>query len=104
MATKKRPRSARETVARRQAEARRGAPGKRFIGERAEQGAAARRVELKKVARMAEAESAARREEAVARPVAEILAELIENTVRLVRTIAGAPLRIVLAIRQPRTA
>src|SRR5512142_1293458 len=55
MATKKRPGSAKRTVARQEAARRRSAPGKQFVGETADQSAKAKRDERKKVARMARA-------------------------------------------------
>ncbi len=99
MAAKNRPESAREAVARQQAQTRRGAPGKRFIGERAGQSEAARLAERKKVGRMAERDSALRRAEEIGTPVAAILAELVENTVRLARSLVAAPFRIIQALR-----
>jgi hypothetical protein len=55
MATKKRPGSAKRTLAKQEAARKRGAPGKQFIGETAGQVAKAKRAERKKVARMARA-------------------------------------------------
>ncbi len=104
MARKNRPRAARETLARQQAQTRRGAPGKRFIGERSAQSEAARREETAVVERMAEVDAAVRRAEELGTPVAAILAELVENTVRLVRSLVAAPFRIVQALRHPRLA
>ncbi len=53
---------------------------------------------------MAEVDAAVRRAEELGTPVAAILAELVENTVRLVRSLVAAPFRIVQALRHPRLA
>lgn len=84
-----------------EAAARRGAPGKRFIGETASQSARARRTEQKKVARMAEIASAEQRSEEIGEPVSAILAELVSDVLHLARTLAGAPFRIANALRRP---
>jgi hypothetical protein len=99
MAAKNRPDPAHETLARQQAQTRRGAPGKRFIGERAGQSEAARVAERKKVTRMAERDSAIRRAEAIGTPIAAILAELVADAVKLARSLVAAPFRIVQALR-----
>jgi hypothetical protein len=104
MARKNRPGAAREAFARQQAQARRGAPGKRFIGDRAAESAAARRAELATVERMAEIDSALRRADEVGEPVSAILAELVQDATRLLRSLLLAPLRIAVALRQPRHA
>lgn len=104
MAAKNRPGSARDALGQQQARTRRGAPGKRFVGEAAGQSAAARGAERRKVGRMAEIDAAERRAEEVGTPVAAILAELVEDAVRLARTLAAAPFRIAAALRRPRTA
>src|SRR5512144_2744792 len=64
MATRKRPGAAKRTVAKQEAARKRSAPGKRFVGETADQSARARQDERKKVARMAHAARAAKRVEA----------------------------------------
>ncbi|HET8539221.1 MAG TPA: hypothetical protein VFL83_05060 [Anaeromyxobacter sp.] len=64
MASKKRPGSAKRTVAKQEAARKRSAPGKRFVGETAEQSERARQGERKKVARMARAARKAKRAEA----------------------------------------
>jgi hypothetical protein len=104
MAVKNRPRSAREALARQQAERRRSAPGKRFIGERAGQSEAARLLERAKVGQMAERDAARRRAEALGEPIAAIVAELVEDAVRLVRSLVAAPFRIARALLAPRLA
>lgn len=104
MAVKNRPGSARAAMGQQEARMRRGAPGKRFIGEGAEQSAKARRDERRKVERMAEIDAAERRAEEIGTPVAAILAELAADAVRLARSLALAPFRIVTALRRPRMA
>lgn len=64
MATKRRRGSAKRTYAKQEAARRRGAPGKRFVGETAAQSEGDRRRERKKVARMARAAREARPAEA----------------------------------------
>jgi hypothetical protein len=64
MASRKRPGSAKRTVAKQEAARKRSAPGKRFVGETAEQSARARNEERKKVARMARAARKAKPAEA----------------------------------------
>jgi hypothetical protein len=103
MAVKNRPDSARQTLARQKTQTRRGAPGKRFIGEQAGQSESARLAERHKVERMAERDSATRRAEEIGIPLAAIIAELIENTVRLARSLMAAPFRILGALRERET-
>jgi hypothetical protein len=81
------------------AQSRRGAPGKRFIGETAEQSASARRAEREKVERMVE-EDAARRK--AAEPISAVLMDLVEDTYQLARTLFWAPFRLAQALRRPR--
>ncbi|HEY6004041.1 MAG TPA: translation initiation factor IF-2 [Anaeromyxobacter sp.] len=104
MAVKNRPASAREALSRQQADFRRGAPGKRFVGERAGQGEAARLAERTKVAQMAERDEALRRARKLSEPIAAIVAELVEDSFRLVRSLATAPFRIARALLVPRQA
>jgi hypothetical protein len=104
MAAKDRPGSARDAMGQQEARTRRGAPGKRFVGEGADQSAKARRAERKKVERMAEVDAATRRAEEVGTPVSAILAELVQDAVRLARTLAAAPFRLAAALRRPRAA
>jgi hypothetical protein len=101
MATRNRPRSSRHALGQQQAEVRRSAPGKRFIGDTAEQSRGDRRAQLERVERMAELDAAERRAEALGEPIAAILAELIQNSLGLVRTLATAPFRIALAVLRP---
>jgi hypothetical protein len=99
MAVKNRP-DARQSLARQQSQTRRGAPGKSFIGEKAAQSEAARLAERHKVGRMAERDSALRRADEIGTPLAALLAELVENSVRLLRSLVAAPIRIAQALRQ----
>lgn len=103
MAAKNRPDSARQTLARQQSQTRRGAPGKRFIGDQAGQSEAARLAERHKVERMAERDAALRRSEEIGTPIAAVIAELIDNTVRLARSLLVAPFRIMAALRARET-
>lgn len=82
-----------------QAGFRRGAPGKRFIGETSAQSTAARRATRKKVERMAEVDAAQRRAQELGEPVSAIVAELIADAVKLGRSLAVAPFRIAAALR-----
>ncbi len=105
MARKNRPRAAKRTVRQREAARRRSAPGRRFVGDRAEQRARAREAELARVVRLAEVhEAAARAERIEETPLTTILAELVQNAVALVRTLVGAPFRVLAALRSPRYA
>jgi hypothetical protein len=103
---KNRPGSAKSAMGQQEAAFRRGAPGKQFIGgASAQQSQAARQAQRRKVERMAEVDSATRRAEALGTPVSAVLAELIQDTVRLARTLALAPFRIAQAlVRRPREA
>jgi hypothetical protein len=101
MAVKDRPGSARDAMGQQEARTRRGAPGKRFIGEGAAQSAKARAAERRKVERMAEIDAATHRADEVGTPIAAILAELVEDAVRLARTLVAAPFRIAAALRRP---
>lgn len=86
-----------------QAGDRRGAPGKRFIGDTAEQSRGARDAERKKVGRMAEVDSARRVAEELGMPISAVLAELVQDTLRLARTLSLTPLRLAQAFwRRPR--
>ncbi len=103
MAVKNRPGSAKGTLAQQEADLRRGAPGgKRFIGEKAAQSERARRAQREAVERMAEIDSA--EHEAAELPVSAILAELVQNSLQLARTLVSAPFRIAHALRRPREA
>jgi hypothetical protein len=104
MAAKSRPGSAKQALAQQAAGFRRGAPGKRYVGETATQSARAREGERKRVARMAEIDTAQRRAEAVGEPVSAILAELVQGLWDLAGTIASAPFRIAGALRRAREA
>jgi hypothetical protein len=104
MAVKNRPGSAKAAMRQQQVALRRGAPGKRFIGETAGQSGRAREEERERVERMAEVDAAIHRAEDVGVPVSAILAELVEDTLRLVRTLVAAPFRIAQALRRPREA
>jgi hypothetical protein len=102
-----RPGSAKNEIRQQEAAFRRGAPGaKQFIGGTADQSRAARQAERRKVERMAEIDHADRVAKEVGTPVSAILAELVQDSLRLAWTAARAPFRIAraLLIRRPRTA
>src|SRR5512147_3070990 len=101
MARKNRAGMARQAFARQQAQLRRRAPGKRFVGEGAGQRQAARRAEVEAVERMAD-DAALRRADEVGEPVSAILAELVQDAARLARSLVTAPFCIALAPRQSR--
>jgi hypothetical protein len=104
MAVKNRPGSARETMGQQEARTRRGAPGKRFVGQGAEQSAKARDDERRKVERMAEIDAATRRAKEIGTPISAVIAELVQDVVRLGYTLAAVPFRLAAALRRPRAA
>lgn len=104
MGAKNRPGSAKDSFAQQQAATRRGAPGKRFIGETAAQSQRARREQTEKVERLVEVDRAERIAEDTPIPISAILAELVQDTLRLARSLVYAPFRIVQAVRRPREA
>jgi hypothetical protein len=53
---------------------------------------------------MAERDAPRRRAEALGEPIAAIVAELVEDAVRLVRSLVAAPFRIARALLAPRLA
>ncbi len=99
MAVKIHPGQAKEAIAQQAAVRRRGAPGKRFVGDAGRQSAAAKLAERKRALRMAEVDAARRRAEEIGEPISAILAELVQDALRLARTLAAAPFRIALALR-----
>lgn len=101
MATTNLPGSSRDRLAQQQADVRRNAPGKRFIGDTAGQSRADRKAQLERIEKMAEADAAARRAEALEEPLSAILATLVRDTLGLARTLAAAPFRLALAVLRP---
>jgi len=99
MAVKKRPRAAREALAQQAAATRRNAPGRRFVGDAREQSERARREERARVTRMAEIDRAVRRAASLTMPLTVVFAELVDDSVRLARTLVAAPFRIANALR-----
>lgn len=85
---------------------RRGAPGRRFIGDAAaRQSLDARQAERRKVERMAEIDSATRTADELGTPISAVLAQLVQDSAKLVGVLLYAPIRIVQAfVRRPRTA
>ncbi len=109
MASKMRPGSERDTLGQQAASLRRGAPGKKFVGERAAQSRQAKRQELDRVVRMAEEHAVeerheARREQLRQESVAQIIVDLALDSYRLARAFAFAPFRIYDALRRAREA
>jgi hypothetical protein len=100
-----RPGTAKGALGQQQAAVRREAPGaKRFIGGTAQQSRAAHEAERRLVARMAEVDDARRVADELGTPLAAVVAELVQDAVRLVRSLALAPFRIGQALlRRPRT-
>jgi hypothetical protein len=101
MATRNRPRAAKDTLGQEAARLRRGAPGKQFIGERASQSRTARRQELDRVVQMAEEHH---REELREASVTDILVELFVDSLRLASSLITAPFRILEAVRRAQKA
>ncbi len=99
MARKNRPGAAKDALGRQRATTRRGAPGKRFVGERARQSREARRQELERVVRMAEEHH---HEELREASVTGILVELVVDSLRLASSLITAPFRILEAARRSR--
>jgi hypothetical protein len=99
MATRNRPGSAKDAMGQEAAKLRRGAPGKRFILERAGQARQARRLELDRVVRMAEEHRRVEPEEV---SVMGILVELFVDSLRLASSLITAPFRIREAARRSR--
>ncbi len=107
MARKMRPGAERDTLGQQAAGLRRGAPGKRFVGDRATQSRQAKRAEVNRVVRMAEDDAREREherrlDELRQESVAQIVVELVTDSYRLARTFALAPLRILAALRRAR--
>jgi hypothetical protein len=99
MAKKIRPGTQGDVMGREVAGLRRGAPGKRYVGERAAQSRAARREELARVTELAREH---RLDELRQESVPGILLELAVGCFRLARSFAVAPFRILDALRRAR--
>jgi hypothetical protein len=104
MASKIRRKSAKEKLAQQGAGFRRGAPGKRFVGGAREQSERDHLDEVKRAQRMAEIAGARQRAEAISEPIEAVLAQLVQDTVRLGRTLVLAPFRLAAAVRRMREA
>jgi hypothetical protein len=98
MAAKNRPDAARQAIAQQAATQRRGAPGRHFVGDAAEQRSEAKAVERRKVGRMIEVDHARHEAERIEVPVSAILAEIVQDALKLARTLVAAPFRIALAL------
>ncbi len=92
----------REALGQQRVEVRRGAPGKRFVGDAAEQSRNDRRAQLARVERMAELDAAERRAKALGVPLRALVVDLVRDSVALARTLVAAPFRIALAVWRPR--
>lgn len=92
-----RPGSAKDVVGLDSARMRRGAPGRRFVGDRAAQAREARQQELERVHQMVEDDRREKRDEA---SIPGILADLVVDSLRLARAIVAAPFRILEAVRR----
>ncbi len=102
--TTNQPRFPRDALGQQRAAGRRGAPGKRFVGDTAEQSLNDRRAQAERVGKMAERHAAELRAEALEEPLTGLVIALVEDSFRLARTLATAPLRIGLALLRPREA
>ena len=101
MATRNRPGAGKDTMGQEAAKLRRGAAGKRFVGERAAQSRQARRQEVARVVQMAEEHH---REELREASVTDSLVELFVDSLRLGNSLLTAPFRILAAVRRARDA
>ena len=104
MSNRNQPRSPRDAFGQQRAEVRRGAPGKRFVGDAAEQSRSDRQAQLARVERMAELDAAERRAEALRVPLRALVMDLVQDSLALARTLATAPFRIAVAVWRPRVA
>ena len=72
------------------------------MGATADQSLNDRRAQRERVGRMAELHAAAQRAEALGEPLTDLVMALVQDSLRLARTLATAPLRIGLAVLRPR--
>jgi hypothetical protein len=101
---KNRPGSAKDAMGQQQAAFRRGAPGRRFIGDADAQRAKAVGAERKKVHRMAEVDAAERTAETVGVPVIALLADVVQSAVRIGGVLVRAPFSLARALLGPQHA
>jgi hypothetical protein len=98
MASKKRRSSSKQALSRQRAETRRRAPGKRYVGENRKQSIQAKEAQRRTVARLVEVDAATRRAEEIGVPISAVMAELVDDAVKLARTLLMAPLRLTVAL------
>ena len=101
---KKRRGSAKDAMGQQEAAFRRGAPGRRFIGDADAQRTKAVRAERKKVHRMAEVDSAERTAQTVGVPVIALVADLVQSAARIGGALARAPFMLARAFLRAREA
>lgn len=101
---KNRPDSAKDAIGQQRAAVRRGAPGRRFIGDADAQRAKSVGAERKKVRRMAEVDAAERTAESVGVPVIALLADVAQSAVRIGGVLVRAPFVLARAFLGPRHA
>jgi hypothetical protein len=83
--------SSKQALGQQRAERRRGAPGRRFVGDASGQRDRAVRAEREKVHRMAEVDAAQRTAERVGIPVIAMLADVAQSAARIGGLLVRAP-------------
>ena len=96
--------SSRQAFGQQEAATRRGAPGRRFVGDANAQRERAVGAERKKVQRMAEIDGAERTAERVGVPVIAMLADVAQSAVRVGSLLVRAPFMIARAFLRAREA
>ncbi len=87
-------------MARGRAQRRRRSYSKRYVGATAAQSVRAREVERERVQRMAEIDAAEKRAVEIGTPLSAAIAALLEDALRLARTLVLAPFRLAIALRR----
>ena len=98
------PGSSKQALKQQEAAFRRGAPGRRFVGDASPQREGALRAEREKVHRMAEIDGARRLAERVGIPTIAMLADLAQSAVHIGGAVIRAPFRLARAFLRPRNA
>lgn len=101
---KMRRESSKHALGQQEAALRRGAPGRRFVGDSSGQRDKAVRAEREKVHRMAEVDEAHRTAERVGVPVIAMLADSAQRAVRIGGLLVRAPFLLARAFLRPREA
>jgi hypothetical protein len=101
---KNRPGSSKQALKQQEAALRRGAPGRRFVGDARPQREEALRAEREKVHRMAEIDGARRVAERVGIPTIAMLADLAQSAVRIGGALVRAPFLLARAFLRPHAA